>query len=204
MTTKLGAVELLLSDNRGRYIPRDFALAYTDGWTGVSDEDREALQDADGESYWDTWNDVLDHAEYITPEGTWRLYQDGDLWAINIDQMTNEEKRNFGFEVECLVCKGEIRLNTDCVVHTCGAWLPSQNICGQQCFDELTQNNACFEYEQAESDLHDEFSTRACDECNTTLGGSRNIVSIAMTLNNQTAIFAKSVCVDCEIELMGA
>lgn len=111
--------------------------------------------------------------------------------------MTNTEQ-------SCLVCKGHLTLNNQYAVYLCGAWIPEQNICGQKCFDELMQNNACFTYDQALSDLHDEFSTRPCEECNTTLGGSRNIVSIAMTLNNQTAVFAKSVCEDCEIELTGA
>lgn len=98
--TNLQAVELLMSDNRGVYIPRDFANECTIGWSGVTDEQRAELQNVDGDSYWDIWDEVLNNAEYKTEQGTWCLYQDGDLFAICYELMTDEEKENMGFELD--------------------------------------------------------------------------------------------------------
>lgn len=93
-------IELLLSDARGIYIPRDFVDSFNvDDW-GL-DPDSWAVQtcsDPDAEGYWDAWTQILDRAEYRHDGNVWRLYQDGDLWAICYELMTDEEKTNFGFE----------------------------------------------------------------------------------------------------------
>lgn len=95
---------LLLSDARGIYIPRDFArdFRFDDelGWQGVSQEDREDLSDPENEWYWETWDKVLSNAYYFDePSGkVYHLHQDGDLWALSFESMTDEEKRNFGWE----------------------------------------------------------------------------------------------------------
>jgi len=81
--------ELLFTDARGIYIPRDFAT-YIDQERveGVAPEDYEILRAGpEGELYWDTWTDVLDGARLnMAPEGAapeWAtLYQDGDLWLV--------------------------------------------------------------------------------------------------------------------------
>ena len=55
----------------------------------------------ENEWYWEAWHEVLDKAQYIDNQGNiYRLYQDGDLWLICYELMTNEEKINFGFDVE--------------------------------------------------------------------------------------------------------
>ena len=95
---------LLLSDVRGIYIPRDFARNFNfdvDGWQGVSQEDRDALSDPENEWYWDTWDTVLANAHYIDPKSgkVYHLHQDGDLWAVCFPSMTDEEKRNFGWDL---------------------------------------------------------------------------------------------------------
>ena len=94
---------LLLSDARGIYIPRDFARDFNfdvDGWQGVSQEDRDALSDPENEGYWDTWDKVISNAHYTDPSSgkVYHLYQDGDLWAVCFPSLTDEEKRNFGWE----------------------------------------------------------------------------------------------------------
>ena len=94
---------LLLSDVRGIYIPRDFAQDFNfdeDGWQGVSQEDRDALSDPENVDYWETWDRVISNAYYICETSGWvyHLYQDGDLWAVCYDNMTDEEKRNFGWD----------------------------------------------------------------------------------------------------------
>jgi len=73
--------ELFFDGNRGVYIPQHFAEAIdvTD-WTGIDAEDLDVLRKGpDHESYWDAWQDVLDHAE--TRDGR-VLHQDGDLWLV--------------------------------------------------------------------------------------------------------------------------
>lgn len=96
-------VILLLNSARGIYIPRDFAQDFNfeeDGWQGVSQEDREFLSDPENDWYRETWDSVLDNAHYIHKESgkVYHLHQDGDLWAVCFDNMTDEEKRNFGWE----------------------------------------------------------------------------------------------------------
>lgn len=106
--SKLNAVVLILTDARGIYIPRDFvcddyneiAIEHCEAW-GIKLEDAEVLQNPENEWYWDTWNDVLNCAEFTDSEGNkFKLHQDGDLWGICYDKMTNEEKENFGFDME--------------------------------------------------------------------------------------------------------
>lgn len=97
-------VILLLSDARGIYIPSDFAHYFNfdkDGWQGVSTEERKVLADPCHEDYWEVWNTVLSNAHYIDGDSgkVYNLHQDGDLWAVCFDSMTEEEKRNFGWDI---------------------------------------------------------------------------------------------------------
>lgn len=106
---KMNAVVLILSDSRGIYIPRDFvcddyneiAWKHCDAW-GLTKDNAEQWEDAtnpDSEFYWDAWEWILNNAEFTAVNGDkYRLYQDGDLWGICYDKMTEDEKRNFGFE----------------------------------------------------------------------------------------------------------
>lgn len=96
------AVELLLSDARGVYIPANFIEMFDlTSWNLDSNSWAvKECQDKDNENYWDAWNNILDNA-YMEKDGhTWRLHQDGDLWAICYELMTDEEKTNFGFDEE--------------------------------------------------------------------------------------------------------
>ena len=96
----MNAVELLLSDARGVYIPRDFVDAFDVTKWGLIPElwAVQTCADPDDECYWDAWNEILDRAEYRKGDHVWRLHHDGDLWAICYELMTDEEKQNFGFE----------------------------------------------------------------------------------------------------------
>lgn len=89
-------IELLLSDTRGIYIPRDFLsiqnICNKDG-TEITDtnvlEALEGLKDPDGEHYWDDWCTVCDDV-YVFSKDTddvYLLYQDGDLFAISVDDL---------------------------------------------------------------------------------------------------------------------
>lgn len=93
----MSGVQLLLSDSRGIYIPRDFVECFDiDKWNVQRVGD---LNHPSNEFYWDNWDVCLNNAYFIDKNGNkWHLWQDGDLWAICPELMTEEEKQNFGFE----------------------------------------------------------------------------------------------------------
>jgi hypothetical protein len=92
----MSGIEILLSDNRGVYIPRDFA-DFGGNWDSVTAEDIEILQAGpDTEGYWDAWDAVTRDASYTDEKGNvWRLYQDGDLFAYCEELMDDEEYEDF-------------------------------------------------------------------------------------------------------------
>ena len=71
--------ELLLSDSRGIYIPRDF-LDFDKFRSQLSDEEIETLSNPENEWYWETWGSVLNR-EFLIDGTEYRLHQDGDLFA---------------------------------------------------------------------------------------------------------------------------
>lgn len=100
----------ILSDARGIYIPRDFltdnvgdvAREHCEAWGLTENNETQWIDatDPDSESYWDAWAWVCDHAKFIDADGNvYRLHQDGDLWGICYEKMTDEEKQNFGFDI---------------------------------------------------------------------------------------------------------
>lgn len=97
---KLAAIELLLSDTRGQYIPRDFLTAYDLTQWGYTEQQAieisNDLSNPENEFYWETWETTLDNAKHTTPEGNvYRLHQDGDLFAICDELMTDDDYLNF-------------------------------------------------------------------------------------------------------------
>ena len=103
--SKLDAVACLLSDARGHYIPRDFVANFDMTEWGLDfEKDKWALDTCaagpEEDGYWDAWEVICNKAQYTDGENVWELYQDGDLWALCYDLMTEEEKFNFGFDDE--------------------------------------------------------------------------------------------------------
>lgn len=96
---KLNNVEILLSDARGIFIPRDFFEGFDLDLWNLGNYDLKALSDPENENYWDTWEIVLNNAHFNIEGKVYTLYQDGDLFAICYDEMTDIEKENFGFEI---------------------------------------------------------------------------------------------------------
>ena len=96
----MSGIQLLLSDSRGIYIPQNFYQDFLNFKTwGLLKSDFKALRNPDNEYYWDNWELVLNNAKHTDKDGNvWHLWQDGDLWAICFELMTDEEKQNFGFE----------------------------------------------------------------------------------------------------------
>lgn len=98
----MNAVEILLSDARGIYIPKNFVEDFDlekwhldpDSW-----EVQTCLAGPGPFDYFDAWDEILCKAYYEKDGNTWELYQDGDLFAICSARMTDEEKINMGFEL---------------------------------------------------------------------------------------------------------
>lgn len=94
------AVEILLSDVRGIYIPANFVSEFDVKKWGLDPESWavKRCESPDSEPYWDAWMEILDKAEFHHEGNVWRLHQDGDLFAICYELMTDEEKEGFGFD----------------------------------------------------------------------------------------------------------
>jgi len=100
------AVILILSDARGVYIPRDFVTdnhgeidsEHCAAW-GIKEADAEVLKDPEHDQYWDAWECVLNYAKYTDNTGNvYTLHQDGDLWGVCYEKMTQAEREGFFFE----------------------------------------------------------------------------------------------------------
>ena len=86
---------LLISDSYGVYIPQKFAEWFEFDELGLSEafrSDYEAIQtEPDISWYWDAWDAILDNAiltgQHEHNKGKkYRLHQDGDLWAIPVEE----------------------------------------------------------------------------------------------------------------------
>ena len=101
---KLNDTVILFCDSSsGKYIPQRFAAEIMPQFLyGVSQDDLNELADPDNEFYWDTWEKVLNNAKVIdhTTGQTYTLHHDGDLWLLDWDNMTLEEKLNFDPEYD--------------------------------------------------------------------------------------------------------
>lgn len=95
----MSGVQLLLSDSWGIYIPAKFVKCFDiESWS-IDLKYVGRLSNPVDELYWDYWDVVLNKAKRTDKQGnTWHLWQDGDLWGICHELMTDEEKQNFGFE----------------------------------------------------------------------------------------------------------
>lgn len=95
------AIVLMMSDSYGVYIPKNFVNDVDLGAWHVKPEDAEILASGpDHEDYWEAWDSVLDYAYYMHGDAKYTLHQDGDLWAVCPERMTNEEYSNFFGEMK--------------------------------------------------------------------------------------------------------
>jgi hypothetical protein len=92
----MSGIQILASDSYGIYVPQKFASNYN--WSGINVEDLDIIEQGptpENEWYWEAWSNVLNDAFHKDKEGnTWRLYQDGDLFAYCEDLMDDEEYYN--------------------------------------------------------------------------------------------------------------
>ena len=95
----MNAIQLLLSDARGVYIPRDFCQNFDLCQWHIKEDYQDILSNPNNEFYWDHWDVVCSIAYFVDESGNkWILLQEGDLWAVCYELMTDEEKYNFGFD----------------------------------------------------------------------------------------------------------
>lgn len=93
--------EILLSDSRGIYIPRDAVDFLTNGkWSGFDPEDLKHLSDPENEQYWEAWDLICNNARFIDDQGNeWVLYQNGDLFTIPpIESMSIQTVLDFYYD----------------------------------------------------------------------------------------------------------
>mgnify|MGYP000353744861 CR=1 FL=1 len=91
---------ILFSDSsRGVYIPKHFAEDVKRQYvTGIDLSELDYLLDNDycDDNFWDHWIYVLNNCTVTDDDGNvYSLYQDGDLWLVCDELMTDEEKENF-------------------------------------------------------------------------------------------------------------
>jgi hypothetical protein len=79
----------------GQYIPQRFAAEINQQYLeGVTQDELNELANPDSEWYFDVWDTVLNNARIVDHNTgqTFILHHDGDLWLLDLDNMTEEEK----------------------------------------------------------------------------------------------------------------
>lgn len=91
-----------IDSNRGVYIPQSFMqMIDKQYWQPITHQDEKILlagPDIDNSAeYWETWTKFIDGGQFITDQDgdEWRLHQDGDVFLMCFEKMTDEEKQNF-------------------------------------------------------------------------------------------------------------
>lgn len=91
------AVSLLVNDAHGVYVPQVFFKNYdTDLWSGIDPDNVKIIEEGpEHEYYWEAWDEVLASARYTLGGHTWTLWQDGNLFAVCGDLLTDVEYKCF-------------------------------------------------------------------------------------------------------------
>ena len=94
---QLQASNLLLSNCRGVKIPQDFYNNFDlEKWHIKKSYFLNNLNEVHSENYWCAWEEVLNNAYYLDDDGNkFVLYQDGDLFGICYEIMTDSERLEF-------------------------------------------------------------------------------------------------------------
>ena len=93
-------VKCIVDGVHGVYVPMIFAqIVDRKILSGVSGETLDYLAEEDSleeDDFWDVWDSVLNNARITHNGKTYHLHQDGDLFAIDWDNLTEDEKHNLG------------------------------------------------------------------------------------------------------------
>ena len=132
-------VMMILDDNRGQFIPQDFAEEFCTQDNiengvikGIDQEQIQILKDGpDNEIYWDVWDEVTIDCEIHFGNDIYTLHQDGCLFMINLENMSPEEYKNLGFDDFCDMKhweEDELVQEFNQEMHDCGVLDHSDNI----------------------------------------------------------------------------
>lgn len=92
---KQDTIQCLCDSASGIYIPQRF-LNECRHWTGFTPWSLQALSAGpDNDEYWHAWEQTLDNAFLIVDGREFTLHQDGDLFAVCLDEMSEEEQADF-------------------------------------------------------------------------------------------------------------
>lgn len=96
----MSGMRLLASDALGVYIPQNFCELHDPVKWSLVEDDADWLACMAGpdksDFYWDSWDWILTRAIYKDADGhSWTLYQNGDLWAVCVELMTDEEYEGY-------------------------------------------------------------------------------------------------------------
>lgn len=83
-------MELLIDSHHGIYIPKIFVEDFAQKWEGISHDDLECCLDPDSEWYWESWQNICDNATIVVDGQEFRLWQDGDLWALGDSDIVDD------------------------------------------------------------------------------------------------------------------
>ena len=88
----------LCDSHHGVYLPSVWAGNSENIWN-INQEDWNYIastENVEKEDYWEVWESILNNAEYVDSTGkVWTLHHDGDLFAVAMDNMTEQEKIDF-------------------------------------------------------------------------------------------------------------
>jgi len=94
---------LLINDSFGTHIPKHFAENFDPKLWHVNPSDIHCLLNDDAPEnvlYYEVWDSVLCSAWMMNDGHKYTLHQDGDLWAVCPELMTNDEYENFYGEMK--------------------------------------------------------------------------------------------------------
>ena len=94
--SKPNALCLLVDSHHGIYVPKVFSENFDHSkWQGIPADDLAVIANPEHEWYWEAWDSILRTATCLQDGHTYRLHQDGDLWAYCDELMSDEEYKEF-------------------------------------------------------------------------------------------------------------
>ena len=95
-------IECIIDSRHGVFVPVVFAQTINRALlSGVSGETLDYLtkeESMEDDGFWDAWDCVLNNARITHNGKIYHLHQDGDLFAIDWDNLTDEEYESLGLE----------------------------------------------------------------------------------------------------------
>lgn len=94
----IGNVHIVCDSHHGQYLPQVYATNCAEFLEagGITKEYIKTLQDGpDCEWYWETWETMINNFKIKVDGKTFTLYQDGDLFLVALDSMSDREKLEF-------------------------------------------------------------------------------------------------------------